>query len=581
MHLRPLLVSRDASTPIVAAATEALGSSCDLSSSTVFQVLALLSHDAPEVRSAAAAALRSFGDAAALYLANPVGLHSAEERIHAQLLLSLMEGSALPESEDLVHRFSAQQETIEEIDRETLNKESEMPFLAHLWEFRKGIMIATLLTFAGGLAGVLLSDQFWPFLSIIYDVPISALSVYLPPAPFSTQIFFLLAATWVSLPVTIWQLEKFARPGLYLRERRMTRHLLISIVVALIATPLIAAAVARLLHVLATMSALFPEDTASIIWLTNRLTVGIVIIGFWIISFRPIWKWLSLQARARYVLKLTIGQPVLRPTAFSDLLRRGIVWTALTSLIVFSLLPIYLTGSLIIGFLLIALFLISMPHFLFRPVKDKASPSVSSFLDEFLQAFIPAGVGVWWLAIMLALLIFEHPIIETMNRLIHYKAGLVIAHQPFENALAPWFTYVSTVWIALAMNALAGLGYYLIRQRTQAKLREVAARLISLFFILSPLVFAIQYWPMLDDLGMRLQWPSETMHWLNIRLALTTSFILIGIVLLLFIKKAISHVSLKTIGTTIFLSFFLALLPTPILAAFVTVFAVPIRPYTE
>jgi hypothetical protein len=459
-----------------------------------------------------------------------------------------------------------------------------MPFTEHLNELGHRIRLTGLTALLAGVTGALLAPDLLPLVAFIYNLPIEVALRSLPPEPRLTELLAMMLGGWAGLPVLVYQLWLFTMPGLTLREIRLARPIVLSIIIALMSTPLAAAVVSRGVSMLAATFQI-GQDVETMMKLTERMTTGILIVFFWSIGFRPLWNWLTLQSRANYVLRLATGQPVLRASASSAILRDSVFSLAITSSLILPFVPMHLILALLLGLFVLlqvfGMFCLTAAR-LVGHVKDLLGKRF--FLELISFGYRGLDAAFCWPFVIIGLMLLQKSAQQTVSWL------MFGASEPFISTLRAgvgnptdsWFVFIYAAWFSMVIVNAVSFLHLLFNRKLDARLGEMLGRLVPLSIVVALLPMSGEFWRILSKIGPQYGLSQAACVWLSTHLAIFTSFSVIGLFLLLSIRKAIQKRKPIFVLQIILILLFLSIVPTVVLAggvafpAFCAILSLPV-----
>jgi hypothetical protein len=357
-QLLPLLVARRTPSGLLAAALLAVALATESVTQNIEQYLSLLSHEDPDVRKAAARALRLCADQPLILLpfANPV---TAAANDYVGLLASVLGGGASPDVGVALMRWSGSPSDAREPRQRTDNAEpeekppndEEATLLEHLGVYAHSAFTAGLCALLAALVGARVSTHAIPALALLYGVSPDAVAAYLPTsssivAQYSMIVFVL----WLGIPASLYQLVRFVSPALYKGENRLFLRAVGGLGAVLLVAPLTVALVAHAASaILAITSSEY--EPGLIILAVNRISALLSFAVFGAAAGTAALAVLALQVRAAHVLQLYAGSPILRPTSHQDQERRLFLILGTLAGFAAALLPTYIVGACLFGLL--------------------------------------------------------------------------------------------------------------------------------------------------------------------------------------------------------------------------------------
>ncbi len=579
--LRPLLAGRRVPPIVISAAALALSISGDPDVNTAAILLDLLGHSSGHVRAAAAQALQYLGERAVLALSLPFEVTTPEGKMYSHLLLSVLEGEPVPQSQDLVAEV-----TLTEPAEQLPIDDERMTIAGHLAVLGRLVFVAGLAAIGAGCIGYLLAPFSYVWIAdLIYRIPPASLSEYLPPMPFSLDIIAILFATWLGTPVLFYQLWRFAAPGLTTREQRVGQRASLGLIGALLLTPFVAVVVAWVIRLVTAQAGYSRLDAPMLIWTTNRLVMLFLVLIFWLVCFQPIWTWLGLQSRATYVLQLAASAPIRRPMATLDAYRPYLLVTVVLSLLTFALIPAYLVASLLLGVvatvLLLSLSFVTVAYFDTTSRQASAKQTQSSgHRSHFTTGLLAGLVPIIEFFVIAPIVFLSSPLWQyaAASALCRFTIGSATPSAicaGIDERTAAWSFFTLSFWAALALSsAFAFLTTCLLALRATVVGSSASARVVSralgtlaaLVLIVSPIFLSGFYWRILSSLAPTTDWLPSTRIWFSIHMALATVAGIATILMLRGVTQLMRSPSPIELAVLLCLVFVLSFAPVTVLA---------------
>lgn len=531
-QLRELLADRSLPEPLTATVVEALGMSGDFDGTTAYQLLTLIGHPSPRVSAAAVNALSNLSDLLQEMLFVPRLLRTTDARIQIHILRSLLSGQPLPDKTalaDLTIGMTADKPVVDSEEAAPYEQytaiETPDELLSGLRPHMRELMLRmgyfALIMAVLGVLGAVFSQEVVGFMGrVIFNGSPEMIESYIPPSPYQEQIISLLIVAWIGFPLLVYQIWQYAMPGMLPRELRLARPIVFRLIVLIVMTPLLNMVIFRLISFLNIKS--FQEVDP--MWLSMRLVIVAWCAIFWLVCFRPMWRWLAVRAKSSYFLSLELNDPILRPTFLSDGIRRRIFLTAFFSFIVLLFVPVYLTVSVLLGVPIVLLILAVFLYQLARSISVNSRRTLRR-LAMYLSVFSPLlNVGLYFIAlfplVLIIVLYFRDKIIENSCRLSYGVSDLV--YQAYCAAMHPglvdWLVYTCSIWILtvilFAVQLVSNAKH--IFRNSFAKRLALANFLLFVLLVASPSI-ASQAWRAIEQTRLTESVPVAFAFWLSVQ----------------------------------------------------------------
>jgi hypothetical protein len=532
-ELAVLLFSRGASPSLLVASAEALSAPGEIPLVTVPRFFEMLADDSPRIAGAAAAALNRAADV--LVPRAEAGASKAAARSYFDLLLPLLEGEPTPRGRRLFGKSSEPEDML------------RMPLTGHLGELFWRTGLAGLHLVLGGLAGWLCADRLLRGMAaFVYGAPVQEILLLLPPASMRAAVLAVFGACWLGLPAFLYQLWRFARPGLYSHEIRLIRPVFLLAGGGLLAMPFLAAGVSLLLRLAGARYAFLDLDGVARVVTTHRCTAALTVGLVWGAGLHRLRRFLVQRAREQYVLHLTEGKPIHRRQTASATVGRALAFSGVICGLLAVALPLQVTAAVLVGLcwtlcLASALLWVFLLALAARPNEPRGS------LGEIRSAFLgTAGVPFeWtglWLVLFFLLWLSPHPGVWLGPML--GPAGKVVARAP---GAGVWLAFTGAVWIGLLIfEASIWIGsLVLVRlihlEPSRKTWRERLGRLAGRAVLVSPVLVSRVAWSLLGIAAPAMD-PAARSGW-SIRLALLSALGIVAVVCLSSYRAVLGRVA--------------------------------------